>query len=41
VTSVDNGITPSPSLDDGLKAQFIADKATECLKTGRPVKIFH
>jgi myo-inositol 2-dehydrogenase / D-chiro-inositol 1-dehydrogenase len=41
VTSVDNGIAPSPSLDDGLKAQFIADKATECLKTGRPVKIFH
>ena len=27
-----------PSLEDGLKAQLLADKATESLKTGRPVK---
>jgi myo-inositol 2-dehydrogenase / D-chiro-inositol 1-dehydrogenase len=39
LTSVQKGTAPSPSLEDGLKAQFIADKATECLKTGRPVKI--
>jgi myo-inositol 2-dehydrogenase/D-chiro-inositol 1-dehydrogenase len=39
LTSVQKGAAPSPSLEDGLKAQLIADKATECLKTGRPVKI--
>jgi myo-inositol 2-dehydrogenase/D-chiro-inositol 1-dehydrogenase len=37
--SVEKGMAPSPSLEDGLKAQLIADKATESLKTGRPVKI--
>jgi myo-inositol 2-dehydrogenase/D-chiro-inositol 1-dehydrogenase len=37
--SVDKGAQPSPSLEDGLKAQLIADKATESLKTGRPAKI--
>ena len=41
LTSVNKGTAPVPSLEDGLKAQFIADKATECLKTGRPVKIVH
>ncbi len=39
LTSVDKGTLPSPSLEDGLKAQLIADKATESLKTGRPLKI--
>jgi myo-inositol 2-dehydrogenase/D-chiro-inositol 1-dehydrogenase len=39
LTSVRKGTAPSPSLEDGLKAQLIADKATECLKTGRPAKI--
>jgi myo-inositol 2-dehydrogenase / D-chiro-inositol 1-dehydrogenase len=39
LASVNKGTAPVPSLEDGLKAQFIADKATECLKTGRPVKI--
>jgi myo-inositol 2-dehydrogenase/D-chiro-inositol 1-dehydrogenase len=39
LTSVQKRTAPSPSLEDGLKAQLIADKATECLKTGRPVKI--
>jgi myo-inositol 2-dehydrogenase/D-chiro-inositol 1-dehydrogenase len=37
--AVEKGTAPSPSLEDGLKAQLIADKATESLKTGRPVKI--
>jgi myo-inositol 2-dehydrogenase / D-chiro-inositol 1-dehydrogenase len=37
--SVDKGTAPNPSLEDGLKAQLIADKATESLKTGRPAKI--
>ena len=31
-------IPPSPSLEDGLKAQLLADKATESLKSGQPVK---
>jgi myo-inositol 2-dehydrogenase / D-chiro-inositol 1-dehydrogenase len=39
LTSVQKGTAPSPSLEDGLKAQLIADKATACLKTGRAVKI--
>src|SRR5580704_4610959 len=37
--SVDQGRAPSPSLEDGLRAQLMADKATESLKTGRPLKI--
>jgi myo-inositol 2-dehydrogenase / D-chiro-inositol 1-dehydrogenase len=37
--SVEKGTAPSPSLEDGLRAQLIADKATECLQTGRPVKL--
>jgi myo-inositol 2-dehydrogenase / D-chiro-inositol 1-dehydrogenase len=36
---VEKGIRPSPSLEDGLKAQLIADKATESIKTGQPIKI--
>jgi myo-inositol 2-dehydrogenase/D-chiro-inositol 1-dehydrogenase len=39
VTSVEKGAPPSPSLEDGLKAQLIADKATESLKTGQPMKM--
>jgi myo-inositol 2-dehydrogenase/D-chiro-inositol 1-dehydrogenase len=31
--------SPSPSLEDGLKAQLLADKATESLKTGLPVRV--
>jgi myo-inositol 2-dehydrogenase/D-chiro-inositol 1-dehydrogenase len=31
--------SPSPSLEDGLKAQLLADKATESLKTGVPVRV--
>jgi myo-inositol 2-dehydrogenase/D-chiro-inositol 1-dehydrogenase len=37
--SVEQGTPPSPSLEDGLKAQLIADKATESIKTGQPIKI--
>ena len=36
--AIAQGTPPSPSLEDGLKAQLLADKATESLKTGRPVK---
>jgi myo-inositol 2-dehydrogenase / D-chiro-inositol 1-dehydrogenase len=39
VKSVEKGTPPSPSLEDGLKAQVIADKATESIKTGQPIKI--
>jgi myo-inositol 2-dehydrogenase / D-chiro-inositol 1-dehydrogenase len=38
VGAITKGIPPSPSLEDGLKAQLLADKATESLKTGQPVK---
>jgi myo-inositol 2-dehydrogenase / D-chiro-inositol 1-dehydrogenase len=37
--SVEKGTPPSPSLEDGLKAQLIADKATESMKTGQAIKI--
>lgn len=37
--SIEQGTPPSPSLEDGLKAQLIADKATESMKTGQPIKI--
>jgi myo-inositol 2-dehydrogenase / D-chiro-inositol 1-dehydrogenase len=37
--SVEKGAPPSPSLEDGLKAQLVADKATESIKTGQPIKI--
>ncbi|HEY8286479.1 MAG TPA: Gfo/Idh/MocA family oxidoreductase [Chloroflexota bacterium] len=33
------GEAPKPSLDDGLKAQIIADAASESLRTGAPVRI--
>jgi myo-inositol 2-dehydrogenase / D-chiro-inositol 1-dehydrogenase len=39
VKSVEQGTPPSPSLEDGLKAQLVADKATESLKTGQPIKV--
>lgn len=37
--SLEQGTPPSPSLEDGLKAQLIADKATESIKTGQPINI--
>ena len=36
--SAQKGTAPSPSLEVGLKAQLIADKATECLKAAQLVK---
>ncbi len=38
VEAITEGVPPSPSLEDGLKAQLLADKATESLKSGQPVK---
>src|SRR5437763_4561231 len=39
VSALQHGTAPSPSLDDGLKAQLIAEAATQSLKTGAPVRI--
>jgi len=39
VRAVTQGFAPSPSLQDGLRAQLLADKATESLKTGMPIKV--
>jgi myo-inositol 2-dehydrogenase/D-chiro-inositol 1-dehydrogenase len=39
IVSNSRGTAPSPSLEDGLRAQLLADKATESLKTGRPVSV--
>jgi len=37
--SVNQGTEPSPSLEDGLRAQLMADQATESLRTGRAIKL--
>lgn len=39
VSALRSGAAPSPSLEDGLKAQLIAEAATQSLKTGAPVRI--
>jgi myo-inositol 2-dehydrogenase/D-chiro-inositol 1-dehydrogenase len=39
IGAVTQGIAPSPSLEDGLKAQLLADQATDSLKTGHPVRV--
>ncbi|MDB5076068.1 MAG: iolG [Chloroflexi bacterium] len=39
VGAVQGGAAPSPSLDDGLKAQIIAEAATQSLQRGAPVPI--
>ena len=40
IAAVDRGITdPRPNGFDGLKAQVLADAATESWKTGKPVKV--
>lgn len=39
VQAVQRGAAPAPSLDDGLKAQIIAEAATQSLRTGAPVPI--
>ena len=33
------GKAPSPTGEDGLKAQILADAATESAKTGKPVRV--
>jgi myo-inositol 2-dehydrogenase / D-chiro-inositol 1-dehydrogenase len=38
VGAITQGTPPSPSLEDGLKAQLLADKATESLRSGQSVK---
>src|ERR1700730_5392660 len=37
--SIEKRTPQSPSLEDGLRAQLIADKATESIKTGQAIKI--
>jgi len=39
IESLEQGTAPSPSLDDGLKAQAIAEAATESSQSGRAVRI--
>jgi myo-inositol 2-dehydrogenase / D-chiro-inositol 1-dehydrogenase len=39
VTAVAKGKNPAPSGEDGLRAQVLADAATEAAKTGKPVRI--
>jgi myo-inositol 2-dehydrogenase/D-chiro-inositol 1-dehydrogenase len=39
VRAVQSGTAPSPSLEDGLKAQIIAEAATQSLRSGVPVPI--
>lgn len=39
ITAVEKGIAPNPSGRDGLKAQRLADAATESCFSGKPVKV--
>ncbi|AUR02694.1 inositol 2-dehydrogenase IdhA [Phaeobacter inhibens] len=39
VEAVQTGSTPSPSIDDGLRAQMLADAAAKSLETGAPVAL--
>jgi myo-inositol 2-dehydrogenase / D-chiro-inositol 1-dehydrogenase len=39
IDCVKNGTSPSPSGEDGLAAQRLADAATESWKTGKPVHL--
>ncbi|PSC04489.1 inositol 2-dehydrogenase [Alsobacter soli] len=39
VTAVTEGQAPNPSGEDGLRAQLLADAATESAQTGRPVRL--
>ena len=41
VAALENGDTIAPSLDDGLKAQAIAEAATRSLTTGRSEPIVY
>ena len=39
INALANGTPMTPSITDGLKAQLLADAATESLKTGKPVTV--
>ena len=39
IDAIGSGKKPSPSGEDGLNAQRLADAATESAKTGQPVKV--
>ena len=39
IDAVITGKAPSPTGEDGLKAQILADAATESAKTGKPVRV--
>jgi myo-inositol 2-dehydrogenase/D-chiro-inositol 1-dehydrogenase len=39
IDCIENGIVPSPSGDDGLRAQMLADAASQASRTGMAVKI--
>ncbi|MCK8462914.1 inositol 2-dehydrogenase [Aliiroseovarius sp. S1339] len=39
VEAVQNGTAPTPSIDDGLRAQLLADAAAQSLETGAPVQL--
>jgi len=39
ITCVLDGTALTPNGDDGLRAQVLADAATEAAKTGRPVRL--
>jgi myo-inositol 2-dehydrogenase/D-chiro-inositol 1-dehydrogenase len=39
IDAVTSGKAPSPSGEDGLKAQILADAATESAQTGKPVRV--
>jgi myo-inositol 2-dehydrogenase/D-chiro-inositol 1-dehydrogenase len=39
IDALEKGRKPSPSLEDGLKAQAIAEAATESYKSSRPISV--
>ena len=39
VGALERGESPAPSLDDGLKAQVIAEAATQSPREGKPARI--
>jgi myo-inositol 2-dehydrogenase/D-chiro-inositol 1-dehydrogenase len=39
ITGVLDGVLPAPNGEDGLRAQLLADAATEAAETGRPVRL--
>jgi myo-inositol 2-dehydrogenase/D-chiro-inositol 1-dehydrogenase len=39
IDALNSGQTPSPSANDGLKAQLLADAAAQSLATGLPVQL--